>query len=73
MHRPAEQLYHTAEDKYEMSNLVGSNAQSARLKRMRTELDRWMKAQGDPGIPMDTQKAIQAARQGKHLYGSKKD
>ena len=28
-----------------------------------------MKAQSDPGAPVDTDKAIQAARKGKHLYG----
>ena len=36
--------------------------------RLRTELDRWMKDQGDPGIPMDTFKTYHAARAGKHLY-----
>jgi len=41
------------------------------LNRMRTELDRWMKSQGDPGSSMDTQKAIQASRQGKHIYTPK--
>jgi uncharacterized sulfatase len=71
MRRPAEQLYHTAQDKYEMNNLVGDKAQSTRLDQMRTELDRWMKSQGDPGSPMDTQKAIQASRQGKHIYTPK--
>ena len=69
MHRPAEQLYHTANDAYEMNNLATEEAQAPRLKRMRAELDRWMKTQGDPGVPVDTQKAIQAARQDKHLYG----
>ncbi len=69
MHRPAEQLYHTANDAYEMNNLATEEAQAPRLKRMRAELDRWMKTQGDPGAPADTQKAIQAARQGKHIHG----
>jgi uncharacterized sulfatase len=56
MRRPAEQLYHTVQDKYEMNNLVGDKSQAMRLNRMRAELDRWMKSQGDPGSPMDTQK-----------------
>jgi hypothetical protein len=50
---------------------VGDKAQSKRLNQMRAELDRWMKSQGDPGSPMDTQKAIQASRQGKHIYTPK--
>jgi len=66
--RPAEQLYHTADDPYELSN-VADDPQHAKLKaELRAELDRWMKAQGDPGVAQDTHEAIQAARQGKHLY-----
>ena len=69
MHRPAEQLYHTANDPYEMSNLAG-NPKYARLqRRLRDELDRWMQMQGDPGAAQDTNEAIEAARQGRHLYG----
>jgi len=66
--RPEYQLYHTAEDPYEMTNLAGRPKQAVRQKRMREELRRWMQQQNDPGIPLDTEKAIQAARQGKHLY-----
>ena len=71
MRRPKEQLYHTAQDKYEMNDLATEKSQATRLKRMRAELDRWMKTQGDPGAPVDTQKAIQAARQDKHIYKAK--
>jgi N-sulfoglucosamine sulfohydrolase len=68
VHRPAEQLYHTADDPYELTN-VADDPQHAGLKtRLRAELDRWMKTQGDPGAVQDTHRAIQAARQGKHLY-----
>ena len=70
MQRPAEQLYHTAADRYEMKNLAGLSDQAERLDRLRGELDRWMKAQSDPGAPVDTDKAIQAARKGRHLYGA---
>ncbi len=66
--RPAEQLYHTAKDRYEMTNLA-SDPQHAEIKqRLRQKLDQWMASQGDPGAPEDTMEAIQAARQGKHLY-----
>jgi uncharacterized sulfatase len=69
MHRPAEQLYNTAEDPYELENLADDPAFSDIKARLSTELDRWMKEQGDPGDPQDTHEAIQAARRGKHMYG----
>ena len=67
--RPAEELYHTAEDRFEMNNLAESAEHSAIKNRLSTELDRWMKEQGDPGIPQDTKRAHQAAKRGEHLYG----
>jgi N-sulfoglucosamine sulfohydrolase len=70
MHRPAEQLYNTAKDPYELYNLAGDPAFTDIKNRLSAELDHWMKEQGDPGVPQDTHKAIQAARQGKHLYGA---
>ena len=68
MRRPAEQLYHTAEDPYELTNLADDPSHAAVKARLTAELDRWMAAQGDPGAAQDTQKAIQAARRGAHLY-----
>ena len=68
MVRPAEQLYHTAKDTYEMKDLARDPGHAAIKARLAAELDRWMKAQGDPGAPQDTRKALQASRQGKHLY-----
>jgi uncharacterized sulfatase len=67
--RPAEQLYHTAEDPYEMTNLADNPAAAEVKARLGAELDRWMRAQGDPGAPQDTPEALEAARQGKHRYG----
>jgi len=69
MHRPAEQLYDTAKDPYEMTNLAGDPAASAVKARLRAELDRWLREQGDPGGPQDTHEAIEAARRGEHMYG----
>ena len=71
MRRPAEQLYHTTEDPYEMTNLAGNPEFSGIQKRLSGELDRWMKEQGDPGAAQDTQRAHKAAKEGKHLYGVK--
>ena len=67
--RPAEQLYHTAEDPYEMTDLANDPAASAVKARLSAELDRWMRTQGDPGAPQDTPQAIEAARRGAHMYG----
>ena len=66
--RPSEQLYHTAEDPYEMKNLADDPTHAERKAKLSAELDRWLTSQGDPGIPQDTHKAHQAARRGKHLY-----
>jgi uncharacterized sulfatase len=66
--RPPEQLYDTANDPYELTNLA-DDPQHAELKtHLAAELDRWMKSQGDPGAPQDTHEALQAARDGNHLY-----
>lgn len=68
MKRPAEELYDTSADPYELSNLA-TNREAAEIKaRLSAELDRWLTAQGDPGVPLDTQAAVQAARRGEHLY-----
>tara|TARA_B100000945_G_scaffold296722_1_gene275214 strand:+ start:1820 stop:3238 length:1419 start_codon:yes stop_codon:yes gene_type:complete len=66
--RPAQQLYHTSDDPYELSNLAGTSEVSKIQKQLQHELHRWMKSQNDPGADLDTQQAIQAAKQGKHIY-----
>jgi uncharacterized sulfatase len=69
MRRPAEQLYHTAKDPYEMTDLANDPEASDIKGRLSAELDRWMKTQGDPGAPLDTPEAFNAARRGSHTYG----
>ena len=66
--RPAEQLYHTKSDPQEMTNLAGDLKHAQIQAQLSGELDRWLKSQGDPGIPLDTDKALQAARKGQHAY-----
>lgn len=66
--RPAEQLYHTADDPAEMNDLAASSEHAAIKSKLSAELDRWLAAQGDPGVPQDTAEAHQAAKKGGHLY-----
>ena len=68
MHRPAEHLYHTADDPYEMVNLAESDSAATIKAELSAELDRWMKSQGDPGAEQDTHESHQAAKQGKHRF-----
>jgi len=69
MSRPSEELYNSVADPYELNNLAKASEHKSRLRVLSAELDHWMKEQGDPGINVDTHKSIEAARQGKHLYG----
>ncbi|MBE0543952.1 MAG: sulfatase-like hydrolase/transferase [Verrucomicrobia bacterium] len=47
--RPAEELYNLATDPHEQRNLAADPAQARRLKRLRNELDDWLRAQSDQG------------------------
>ena len=69
MSRPAEQLYLTSEDPYEMIDLAGDSGYAETKTKLGAELDRWMKEQGDPGAAVDTVEALTASRRGKHLHG----
>jgi N-sulfoglucosamine sulfohydrolase len=68
MHRPAIQLYHTAKDPYELTNLADSPEHAWIRELLSDELDQWMITQGDPGTPEDTTDALEAARRGQHLF-----
>lgn len=67
MHRPAEQLYHMDDDPFEMTNLADDPAHAEAKARLSTELDQWMKEQGDPGAEIDTEEQWQAAKDGRHF------
>ena len=69
MRRPAEELYLTTDDPYEMNNLAADTAYAEAKTRLSQELDRWLASQGDPGAAQDTTKALNAAKRGRHLYG----
>jgi uncharacterized sulfatase len=48
--RPAEELYEVEKDPYELNNLAGKPEQADRLARFRTELNDWMRSNGDEGL-----------------------
>ncbi|QEG38277.1 sulfatase family protein [Roseimaritima ulvae] len=68
MRRPAEQLYHTADDPYEMHNRIDDLALADKRAELSAALDRWLKQQGDPGQPQDSIESLQAARRGQHRF-----
>lgn len=55
-HRPEFELYDTAEDPWEMTNLAGKEGHSSIQKRLFKALKKWMKTQHDAGIEADTKK-----------------
>ena len=69
MRRPAEQLYLTARDPYEQTDLAEELDHAQIKTRLSAALDEWMHWQADPGADLDTVKALQTARRGEHLYG----
>jgi uncharacterized sulfatase len=66
--RPEISFYNTVEDPYEMNDLAQNKNYEQKIEGMRKELQRWMEAEGDPGVMIDTKKAHQAAKNGKHLF-----
>lgn len=68
MHRPAEAIYHTASDPYELENLADTESVKTVMRELSDELDRWLKSQGDPGVEQDTPETHQAAKRGQHRF-----
>lgn len=66
--RPAETLYHTADDPYEMNNLIQQDNLGEVRALLAKELDEWMTSQGDPGSAQDSLESLQASRRGEHLF-----
>lgn len=60
LRRPAEELYHVADDPLEQQNLVAEAAHYARLAELRGRLDRWMSETNDPQTVFGTPKRIAA-------------
>ncbi len=49
-HRPAVELYDVVADPLEMNNLAGLPGHSDTIDQLRTQLEAWMKSQGDLGV-----------------------
>ncbi|GAA5130154.1 sulfatase [Luteolibacter yonseiensis] len=71
MHRPAEELYHTAEDRFEMTNLATDPAHAETKARLAAALDRSLTDQLDPGVPLDTPSAFEASQKQKPVFPGK--
>ena len=71
MKRPAEELYHTAEDYFEMTNLATDPAHAEIKNKLSIILDQQLREQGDPGRILDTKKAHKAAANLKPDFESK--
>ncbi len=52
--RPAIEFYDLQEDPWELNNLAGNKKYAKRITKMKSDLEAWMKEQGDSGIGMDT-------------------
>jgi uncharacterized sulfatase len=69
MRRPPDELYLVSEDPFEMNNLSDDQQYQDVKRKLSRALDEWMKQQHDPGDPVDTREALEAARKGVHLHG----
>jgi N-sulfoglucosamine sulfohydrolase len=70
-HRPAEELYHTAQDRVEQKNLANDPAAAEVKGRLSAALDRYLKDQLDPGAVLDTRAAFEAAQDLKPTFPGK--
>ena len=68
MRRPAEELYHTAEDAHELVNLIDKPEHAEIKAKLAAALDRWLVEQNDPGAAQDVPEVHQAAKRGEHVY-----
>jgi uncharacterized sulfatase len=62
-HRPAEELYDVQADPWELDNLADHPEYAETLKKLRADVDAWMKDQGDEGLK--TERSLPDPRQKK--------
>jgi arylsulfatase A-like enzyme len=68
--RPREELYDTESDPFELKNLAGDPAQTARIERMRAALTEWQKQTGDPFQP-ESEEVYRVETGANHAEGGK--
>ncbi len=61
-HRPAEELYKVSDDLYEWTNLIDDPQYAAVKKELKTQLQNWMKSQGDKGQQTELEALRRQAR-----------
>lgn len=71
MKRPAEELYHTSEDPFEMTNLAADPPHTKIKNHLAKVLDQQRQEQSAPGRPLDTKQAHQAAAKLTPLFPTK--
>lgn len=49
-HRPAEELYDLSTDPFELHNVIADPQYAAVKRELSSELDAWMRQQGDKGV-----------------------
>jgi len=67
MNRPEEHLYRIDSDPYELENMADRKEMAEIKRKLSSELDEWMKSQGDPGAEIDTRDFWDNARKGNHF------
>lgn len=67
MLRPPVELYRPYQDVFEQTNLADQPQFSKIQTTLANELAAWMKAQGDPGILVDTREEFNAQKRGDHF------
>ncbi len=67
--KPYEELYDTAADPHEVSNLAGDPAQAETLARLRAEMDRWQVEIGDLGLLPEGEMHARAGGDPPHALG----
>ena len=75
-HHKAEELYDTEADPYELANLAGREELKGVLEKMRGDLKKWMRSQGDEGLKTEaeqrTRHRARSPRRGARGKGKKK-
>ena len=52
-YRPAIEFYDTKSDTWELNNPASEKKHAKRIAKMKQELEKWMKSQGDKGTEID--------------------